>query len=578
MKKLLHTEEFVASKLGKLLYPLIRPIADRVLGFHAINEHYTRISAKKPNTSGDFCRETLITLEGTPEYDPELRKALATEGPLIVVGNHPYGAIDSMAVMYLVDQESPSPWQMLANQLLRNITEMSANAIPVFPHAAEKNKGGNLKAIKDMHKTLKRGEVLIMFPAARVSGIHPEHGFVCDLPWTSHPITLAAKHQAKIVFCHISGHNSDKFLAIPPIKLRKRSIALAKEVIGKKGTTFSVNHSFTMSPELATKVSKFENKEEVIRALSYIGADKTPAKPSPQLGNDLSPYLSESSKNFQRLLSDTLEPLIDQPHFSSFLLQGKDQPAVMQEIGSLRAKTFKAIGAGSGNAIDLSPEDDYYHHIIVTEKASGKIAGAYRVGFSESIRDEQGEGALYLNSVFSIDNHFYEHVNPAMELSRSFIPPEFQKSPQVLDILWKSLGNVAKSSGCKTLYGSVTISADFSPLSQAILVDTLDRYYSAPSEVRKYIKNSNPFEAQTTYHKLITDAYAPHGLNRLNTVIEEIEDHQRPIPPLMRYYSTLGAEFHSFKVEPTFGNAIYCLLTVHIDTIPQRYKKRFLGS
>jgi len=164
-----------------------------------------------------------------------------------------------------------------------------------------------------------------------------------------------------------------------------------------------------------------------------------------------------------------------------------------------------------------------------------------------------------------------------MELSRSFIPIEFQKAPQVLDILWKSLGKVASQSGCKNLYGSVTISADFTPLSQAVLVDTLDRYYSAEPELRELISNDNPFQATTTYHQLLSDAYSEHGLNRLNTAIREIEEEQRPIPPLMRYYSTLGAKFLSFKVEPTFADAIYCLLLVDLENMPSRYKKRFLG-
>jgi len=67
-------------------------------------------------------------------------------------------------------------------------------------------------------------------------------------------------------------------------------------------------------------------------------------------------------------------------------------------------------------------------------------------------------------------------------------------------------------------------------------------------------------------------------MNRLNPVITELENGQRVIPPLMRYYTSLGAKFLSFKVEPTFGNAIYCLLTVDLESLPPQYKKRFLKT
>ena len=577
MRKLVHTEEFVKNKAARSFFKLIQPLADRLLGFHDLNKCYQEALSYNPQNAREFCDSSVKAMDTMVIVDPKLKEELAAEGPVIVVSNHPYGGIDSMAFLQTVDEASSSPWKMLANQLLRSIVEMQDNIISVFPHNTGETKVANLRAIKEMHRALKRGETLAMFPAARVSGRHPEHGFVCDLPWTPHPLSLAAKHGARVVCCHISGQNSEKFLAIPPEDFTKRSMALAREVANSKGQTIHLNHSSTMTAEEVKKYSKFKNSEEIARAHSYIGADKAVVKPAREEAGDLSPFLTDSELNYYELLVEKQQAILEQGDFCSFIIQGKDDPVVMEEIGRLRAKTFGFIGAGSGKEVDLSPEDDFYHHIIITEKSSGKLAGAYRVGFSETIIKEQGHEGLYLNSVFQVDDAFYDKINPAMELSRSFIPVEFQKAPQVLDILWRSLGTTSQKMGCGTLYGSVTISADFTPLSQAVLVDTLDRYYSADSELRDSISNNNPFQATTTYHPLLSDAYAEHGLNRLNTVIREIEDDQRPIPPLMRYYSALGAKFLSFKVEPTFADAIYCLLIVDVKTMPSKYKKRFFG-
>jgi len=64
----------------------------------------------------------------------------------------------------------------------------------------------------------------------------------------------------------------------------------------------------------------------------------------------------------------------------------------------------------------------------------------------------------------------------------------------------------------------------------------------------------------------------------MNKVILELEHDHRAIPPLIRYYISLGAKFLSFQVEESFNNAIYCLLKVDLQKLPKRYKKRFLGE
>ncbi len=576
MASLVDTSEFIETKKLRPLYRLIQPLSDRILGFNRLNDTYNKIKSQGISTAIEFCDASCAILDTTVEVDPALREALSVEGPIILVANHPYGCIDSIATMQLVDQCRNGKWLIVANRLLRNVEALGKNVISVNPFAKGKEKRENLMAVKAMHKVLARKETLVMFPAARVSGWNEDIQQVCDLPWSAHPVKLATRYQATIIFCHISGQNSDTFLKIDPIQLKRRSIRLAKEVFIQRHTTVQLKLSSIMSSTLAEKVNRLPNKEEILLAHTYIGADKSQAKPNPQLKPNELPKTT-SSVNYHEVLSNSQTTILEHPEFHSFCFKGADEPEVMQEIGRLRNITFSLIGAGSGKEIDLSPEDDYYHHIVVTEVSSGKIAGAYRLGFSQEIIAKHGVNGLYLNHIFTIDSAFYQSIGNALELSRSFVPPEFQRSSQVLDLLWKSLGRVATQNNCSVLYGSVTVSAEFTPLSQAVIIDTLDRHHSADAETRSLIKNSKPFKPATRYHQLLADAYAPHGLNRLNAVIEEIEEGHRSIPPLARYYSTLGAKFLSFKVEPSFNDAVYCLLMVELDKIPKRYQKRFLG-
>ena len=59
-------------------------------------------------------------------------------------------------------------------------------------------------------------------------------------------------------------------------------------------------------------------------------------------------------------------------------------PGLLTEIGRLREITFRAIGEGTNKALDLDKYDEYYHHLILWDKNTEKVAGAYRLGFYNS--------------------------------------------------------------------------------------------------------------------------------------------------------------------------------------------------
>jgi len=538
MKKLVNTAEFVEKGLKRIGFKCIQPLFDYYSGFYKLNYHYSSILDDCEANGTSFWSQAIIQFSATVEFDPKLHNELQSPGAKILVSNHPYGSVDAMVIMEAADQSVAGEWKMVVNKILRNADRLNESIIIVDPFAKGAEKRSNLKSLKQMQLLLKAGGTLVLFPAGRVSGWSDSMQAVCDLDWTDHPLVMALKYDAKLIFAHITGQNSNKFLKIPPKNITKRSIRLAKEVDIQQNRNITINHSISMTPKQLAKIESYSNKSEILKALSYI----------------------------------------EQSDFSSFIIQGKDNPEIMQEIGRLREQTFQAIGAGSGNTVDLSPEDQYYHHIIVTDRTNGAIIGAYRVGFTQDIIKEQGIDGVYLNHIFNFDDSFFNKLSDSMELSRSFIIPSYQKSPQVLDLLWKSLGKVASQRKINNLFGSVTISADYTPLSQSIIVDTLDRYHSAETDLRDSVSNSSPFTPTTTYHSMLADAFAPHGLNRLNAIIEDIESDYRPIPPLIRYYGSLGAKFLSFKVEPTFNDAIYCLLLLDLSAMPNRYKKRFLES
>lgn len=352
--------------------------------------------------------------------------------------------------------------------------------------------------------------------------------------------------------------------------------------IGLKDKVWDFILAAQYTPNEVTKLPLQKGIASMLHARCHIIHDITEPLPlfvSNQSAQKHSASLSPDSAALEEIL------ILEKNHclFSTetkavYFFKGKEAPALLRLIGIGRSITFEAIGAGSGLEVDLAPEDEYYDHVMLWDKQAQCLVGAYRIGFTEEIISKYGVNGLYLNSIFNFKKEYYEQLGNSMELSRSFILPLYQKNPQMLDALWKGVGQIAVRRNCFNLYGSVTISASFTPLSQSILVDTLDRYHGEEQQLRNTVTTSHPFIPQTKNHQLVSNAWAEMGINRLNTVIEDIEHNQRPIPPLVRYYISLKAKFLAFQVEASFNNAIYCLLRVNFKTLPSRYKKRFFGK
>ena len=60
-------------------------------------------------------------------------------------------------------------------------------------------------------------------------------------------------------------------------------------------------------------------------------------------------------------------------------------PNILHEIGRLREITFRAIGEGTNESLDLDKYDQYYHHMFLWDEETQQIAGAYRMGLGSQI-------------------------------------------------------------------------------------------------------------------------------------------------------------------------------------------------
>ena len=149
-------------------------------------------------------------------------------------------------------------------------------------------------------------------------------------------------------------------------------------------------------------------------------------------------------------------------------------PHVLREIGRLRELSFRAANEGTGKSMDLDRFDDHYLHLFIWNAEAAEIVGAYRVGATDRILERHGRQGLYSSTLFDSRMEFFRRLGPALELGRSFVRPEYQRSYSPLLLLWKGIGSfIARHPRYRTLFGPVSISRDYSDLSRRLIATTL---------------------------------------------------------------------------------------------------------
>jgi len=498
--KAVDTAELIKPASLRGVYRLVQPLVERWMGVTKIDDiHEAAMEImERDKTSGadGFSHGCLEHLQAEVIFGKGLIENLRKiEGPVVVVANHPYGCIDAMGLIRCMQEARPEKggWKIMANRILRSIEALREVTLAVDPFAKDSGRSGNVTVMKEAIRYLKAGGMLGLFPAGRVSAMSDDLGAVCDLPWSDHALKLAKASGAHVVVVHIDGQNSEEFLSVPTGNVSRRAMMLAREVPKMTGKKVRLSHGGTLSPSEVKRLAQKGNIAQ-LHARCYAAKERTESEEQNVAENkvrDLSATMEKTASNelLQEIESLRAEAALWQNESLSLLLFRGDQgPHLLEQVGRGRAVTFAAIGAGSGDEVDLSKEDQYYHHIVLWDHEQNALIGAYRIGFTQEVIKEHGVHGLYLDHVFEIEPQFYEQLGSAMELSRSFILPTYQKNPQMLDFLWRGLGMAAQKMGCETLFGSVTISASYSALSQAVLVETLDKFYSDGPEMRSLIK------------------------------------------------------------------------------------------
>jgi putative hemolysin len=143
----------------------------------------------------------------TPE--DEIARIPAT-GPVVMVANHPHGLVDGMIMAELISRVRPD-FRILTRSLLSGIPEIEEFMIPVpFPHEENARELGlEMRNLTMAH--LKRGGLVILFPAGKVAMSDTWFGPAVEGEWNVFTHKMIRASGATILPIRFTGQNSRAF-------------------------------------------------------------------------------------------------------------------------------------------------------------------------------------------------------------------------------------------------------------------------------------------------------------------------------------------------------------------------------
>lgn len=167
---------------------------------------WERNDQKDPDFWKSVLEEMKIELT-TPQEDIA---RIPSEGPLIIVSNHPHGLIDGLIMARLISHVRDD-YQILTRALLVGVKRVEKYLLPVaFPHeegAIRKNVEMRAKAIK----ALKEGHCIALFPAGTVSTSDTFFGEPTEREWATFTAKMIAQSGARVLPIYFTGRNTRWF-------------------------------------------------------------------------------------------------------------------------------------------------------------------------------------------------------------------------------------------------------------------------------------------------------------------------------------------------------------------------------
>ena len=527
--------------------------------------------------------ESHAHLEGEPFLDAALeflntscavsfrdRERIPSEGRLVVVVNHPLGALDGLVVLKALLQVRPDV-RLVVNEWLLGIPGLRPFFLPVDAFSERQSRS----AMSAIGMALEREEAVVVFPAGEVSRFSWRG--IRDRAWRGGAVRFARRFGCPVLPMWVRGRNSMLFYAVSAIHRTLAMLLLPKEMFSKGGRTVHLKVGDTIPARaFASDVLKTKAEARLLQkhVLALGRGRKGPFRTEQAIAHPV--HRGDLLREIRG--AESLGLTTDGKHL--LLAGAAPGGALMKEIGRLRELTFRKVGEGTGKRMDVDRFDAHYRHLLLWHEETLEIAGAYRLGFCRDILNAHGLEGLYTAGLFDFSDAFQEVLPEAVELGRSFVQAKFWNS-RALDLLWQGIGAMlAARPNVRYLFGAVSISGALPEEAKRLLVAYYGRWYGDPAFLAQ---SRNPYTLTRAHEaalsRIVTGESREEDFRRMK---DRLKDYGCAVPTLCRQYTELcepgGVRFMDFGVDESFGSCVDGLILVDLWRMTRAKRERYLVS
>lgn len=570
---MIEVEQLIANKSPQFFdkSPLItRPTLSFLKRLFHENEVNQFLEKNKDSVGFEFIDRVLDHFNFSYQVSQVDRRNIPAIGRVMIIANHPLGALDGLALLRLIGEIRPDV-KIVANDLLMSLDGLKSLVLPVD------NMGGKTgrQQLKAIMNSLHNDEAVIIFPAGEVSRISPSG--VKDQRWNENYLKLAKKTNSPILPVHIGGRNSMMFYTSSILYRPLSTIQLPNEMFRQRNRKIpmQVGQAIPIQELSKLPLSDKEKNKLVKRHLYRIAKGKKPLlKTEKTVEHPQNRQLIKTELKKAEHLGSTKD------NKQIFLVDYDPMSVTMKEIGRLREIAFRKVGEGTGERSDLDKYDQYYRHLVLWDEEALEIVGAYRIGEVARYMKEDSQNRIYSAELFSYSCDMEPYFEQGIELGRSFVQPKYW-GMRSLDYLWYGIGAYLKRHPeIRYMFGPVSLSNSYPQIAKDLIVSFYKKYFP---DTEYLARSFNPYQVSQENQDIISGLLKGERYEEdFRTLKEQLGHLGASVPTLFKQYSELcepgGVRFLDFGVDADFGYCIDGLVLVDLTLVKETKRNRYLGD
>lgn len=226
------------------LWAFIRALFYPMLGYGKAVEIADDLRHLSGREAMDFAQDFLkmrLSVEGLDH--------VPSEGPCVILANHPGGIADGVAVWQMLKARRPDTIFFANRDAIRVCEGLQDHVIPVEWRAGERNRDKTRETLKQAMGAFKDGKCIVIFPAGRMAKWSWSKMRLVEGDWLATGVSLARKFRTPLIPMGVTQRMSLAFYGLGQIHEELRHMTVFYELLAKKCAHYHLRLAPPYSPE-----------------------------------------------------------------------------------------------------------------------------------------------------------------------------------------------------------------------------------------------------------------------------------------------------------------------------------------